>query len=148
MFSSLHSKKKKKSKQKTPPKPKKNQTNVHVEFSLFQSVSFTSCPFTAYLRGAWLHVLCCLLSGVDYRSNSSSSILFSRLNSPISLKAPPCNTLIISVVLCWTHTSTSMSVLFSAGRPSTEYCRSGSSSAEQKERITSFNLLAALPRAA
>lgn len=63
--------------------------------------------------------------------NSPSSFSYERLSSPLTL----------ILALCWTHSSVSMSLLYWRAQDWIEHCRWDLTSAEERRRVTSLDLL-------
>ena len=80
---------------------------------------------------------------------SSLNLLFSRLNSPrslsLSLRNRCSSTFIMLMALCWRLYGISLSFLYWGGQKYPQHSRCGLTSAEQRGRITSLDLMATLP---
>ena len=100
------------------------------------------------LKRARLHLLCTLPSGIYICGEDPPRLLFSRLNSPSSLSPSSlerCSSPFpIAVALHWTLSSLSLSLLSWGAQHRTQPSRGGLTSAEQRGRISSLDLLATL----
>lgn len=120
-----------------------------MELPVFQFVSIVSGALTGHHWKEPLPILFApSLQLFVYTDKIPMSLFFFRLSSPNSLGLPwydGCfSLLIIFAALCWTHSGSSMSLVYWKAQHWTKLSRCGFSRAEYRQRITTCDLLAAL----